>query len=518
MMRRGDRSLSLWRLLFLIAGLTIATSSTIYAVGQHRKELSATSSAPWFASYVDVTATPTYSFDLLGSGTSHRDAVLSFIVASSADSCTPSWGSAYTLDQAGNALDLDRRIARLKQQGGHVAVSFGGQRNHEIAVNCTDADKLYNAYSAVVKRYDITTIDLDIEGPDLTNTAAAARRATALAKLQLDRRHAGKKLAIWLTLPVIPQGMTAEGTEAVSQLLTKKVDLAGLNVMTMDYGQSKPNGQSMQAASETALTESVRQLGILYQSAGIHLNTASVWSKIGATPMAGQNDVQKEIFTLDDARGFNQFVRKHGAGRMSMWSANRDRTCGSNYVDVTTASDSCSGVQQGSSSFAELLASGFDGNLNLSAGIVTKADKVSVALKDDDPAASPYQVWTVSGTYLQGTKVVWHHSVYQAKYYTQGDTPDNPVLQTYQTPWELVGPVLPGEKPIKQATLPEGTYPDWTGTTIYDADQRVLFNGVPYLAKWYNVAQSPAAASSNPTGSPWKALSQAQINDIVKSN
>ena len=109
---------------------------------------------------------------------------------------------------------------------------------------------------------------------------------------------------------------------------------------------------------------------------------------------------------------------------------------------------------------------------------------------------------------------MWHHNVYEAKWWTQGDQPDNPVLQDWQTPWTLLGPVLPGEKPVKQATLPEGTYPEWSGSAEYDTGQRILFKGAPYQAKWWNKGQSPAAASSNPDSSPWAPLTQAQINEI----
>jgi chitinase len=97
----------------------------------------------------------------------------------------------------------------------------------------------------------------------------------------------------------------------------------------------------------------------------------------------------------------------------------------------------------------------------------------------------------------------------------QGNVPDDPVLQPWQTLWELIGPVLPGETPIPQATLPPGTYPDWSGTAIYHAGDRVLFNGVPYQAKWWNTGQSPAAATSDPDNSPWVPLTQAQIDAIL---
>src|SRR5690606_6510770 len=108
---------------------------------------------PWFASYVDVTARPTFAFEQLGS-TAYHDAILSFVVSMPSDACTPTWGGVFTLDTAGSELDLDRRIARLRQQGGNVAVSFGGLKNDELSLKCADEDKLHEAYKSVIERYD----------------------------------------------------------------------------------------------------------------------------------------------------------------------------------------------------------------------------------------------------------------------------------------------------------------------------------------------------------------------------
>lgn len=513
-MRRGSRRLSLWRAALGVIVAAGLVASSVFGVQQWQADRDLISHSPWFAPYVDVTATPTFAFEQMGT-TSNRDAVLSFVVSAPNSACTPSWGGAYTLQQASDSLDLDRRIARLQQQGGSVAISFGGKNNQELAVNCTNQTQLLQAYQSVVDRYNINTIDLDIEGNDLTNTVAGERRAMAIAQLQSTRRKEGKQLAVWVTLPVTPQGLSEDGTNAVAQLLANHVDLAGVNAMTLDYGNSLTAGQNMLTGSESALVSTQRQLGILYQDAGIHLNDSTLWSKIGATPMIGQNDFADEVFTLTDAKAFNQFARSHGVGRMSMWSANRDLTCGSNYVDVKIVSDSCSGVNQGNQTFTSLLSAGFKGDISLSAGIVTTADPTSnTVMAPDNPATSPYQIWSPTGAYLEGTKVVWHHNVYQAKWWTQGDLPDSPVLQSWQTPWELIGPVLPGEKPIPQATLPTGTYPNWSGTTIYNTGDRVLFSGVPYQAKWWNQGQSPAAASSDPDNSPWTPLTQDQINAI----
>lgn len=509
-----ERRLSPWRVSLSIIVLVGIVVGGYFGTRQWQAAQPKGSHEPWFASYVDVTAKPTFAFEQMGEG-ANRDAVLSFIVPSPSDGCTPSWGATYTMDQATGALDLDRRIARLQQQGGSVAVSFGGQLNSELAVTCTDTTKLLAAYKSVIERYNINTIDLDLEGTGLTDPDAAARRAAAIAMLQSQRRAAHKQLAVWVTLPVSASGLAEEGTAAITALLVHRVDITGLNAMTMDYGQSR-GGLSMLKASENALTQTQRQLGVLYQQAGTYLNSATLWAKIGATPMIGQNDDSDEVFKQDDAKGLNEFARSHGMSRMSMWSANRDLACGSNYINLKVVSDSCSGIQQNKQEFASLLSQGFKGDIALSAGAVTTAD-VKAVEKPDDPAHSPYQIWSEVGAYLEGTKVVWHHNVYQAKWWTQGDLPDSPVLQAWQTPWDLIGPVLPGEKPIPQPTLPSGTYPDWSGTDAYDAGQRVLFNGVPYQAKWWSQGSSPAAASSNPDGSPWVPLTQAQVDAVQAS-
>lgn len=509
------RRLSPFRVLLTICMLAVLTYGAFFSYKLWIENQALSAYKSWFAAYVDVTSIPTYDFEQLGA-TSTPNVVLSFIVSSSKDACTPSWGGVYTPNQARVKFDLDRRIARLRQQGGNVAISFGGLLNDELALKCDNEDKLFDAYKSIIDRYDIDTIDLDIEGNELLDSEAGKRRAAVLAKLQNKRRGERKNFAVWLTLPVAPQGLTEDGTNAISQLLANGVDLAGVNLMTMNYSQSRRSDQTMEQASEQALNEVHRQLEVLYKKANIDLNSASLWKKIGATPMIGQNDIQSEVFGLDDAARLNKFAIARGMGRMSMWSANRDIPCGSNYVNVKIVSNSCSGVEQDKLQFAITLSSGFDGILKNSAKAITKEDKDAKALEPDDPEKSPYQIWKEEGAYLQGTKVVWHHNVYEAKWWTQGDTPDNPVLQSWQTPWQLVGPVLPGEKPIKQPTLPSGTYPEWSGTDIYEAGDRILFISVPYQAKWWTQGDSPAAATFNADSSPWIPLTQEQVNKILQ--
>lgn len=511
----SKRRFSTWRLFLVMLILAGLAKGVAWGLNKFAEERLLSTSKPWFAPYVDVTATPLFAFEQpTHDGVNEKNVILSFIVSSKTDACTPTWGGTYNLEEANKELDLDRRIARYRQQEGNVAVSFGGLLNDELAINCKDPELLQNAYESVIAHYSIDTIDFDLEGGAIKDSESLKRRAEVVAKIQKKYRSENKNLAVWLTLPVTPQGLSEDGTKAVAAMLGG-VDLAGVNVMTMDYGTSRSNNQSMKEASVNALNETHRQIGILFSQAGINLSDATLWFKIGATPMIGQNDIAGEIFTLEDAISLNEFLIAKGIARMSMWSANRDIQCGDNYVNVTMVSDSCSGVKQEANAYSDKLGQGFTGKISANSATTTEETPQSVQ-KPDNPEESPYPIWFEKGVYLTGTKVVWHHNVYQAKWWTSGELPDNPVLQSWQTPWQLVGPVLPGEKPIPQLKLPAGTYPNWDGTVIYDVGERVLFNDIPYQAKWWSQGDSPAASTSNPDSSPWILLSREEIEKILK--
>lgn len=505
------RRLSVSRLIIavvVVGALGVGAYVTVSSWGAAR---AAASVDPWFAGYADITATPSLAFES-PDNEAGRDVVLSFIVAGTDTPCTPSWGTFYSLDEAAESLDLDRRVARVKQLGGEVVVSFGGAINDELSTSCTEPRKLVSAYADVLDHYDVSTIDLDVEGVNLTDAAAGERRAAAIATLQADRRADDQGLAVWLTLPVAPSGLTEDGTTAVAQMLEAGVDLAGVNLMTMDYGDRDAT-ESMAQTSIKALAATHRQMLTLYDRADMPLSEETMWTKMGATPMIGQNDVRAEVFSLQDAADLQAFATEKRLARLSMWSLNRDRTCSSNYADLTRVSDSCSGIDQDGQSFASILGEGFTGRPQ-SAGLATTTPEPIAEVAVDDPATSPYPIWAVAGTYVKDTKIVWHGNVYQAKYWTQGDLPDDPVLQSTETPWTLIGPVLPGDAPYVQPSLPVGTYPAWDGAAVYRAGERVLLGTVPFEAKYYSQGDSPEAAALSPDASPWRPLTVAEIATV----
>lgn len=316
--------------------------------------------APWFAGYVDVTVPSTYEVDRPPTPEAAK-AVLSFIVASEEAACEPSWGGRYSLDGAGTTFHLDERLARLRDRGGEVVVSFGGQRGDELATTCTDPEELAAAYRSVLERYRVGTIDLDIEGDDLDDSSAGVRRAEVIARLQRER-DSGDPLRVWVTLPVTPDGLTERGRTAVAQMLDADVRLAGVNIMTMNYSSSRMAGQTMLEASVQAAEGAHRQLSETYGRHGEPLDAGQLWNKVGLTPMIGVNDVPGEIFDLEAARALNEFARSRGIGRISLWSLNRDRACGSAESDAAQPSNTCSGMDQDPGDFSVTLGTGFPGS------------------------------------------------------------------------------------------------------------------------------------------------------------
>jgi chitinase len=508
----AGKRLSLWRLLLGVGAVSVVAVGGVFGVRWVAAQAVVQSfDDPWFAAYVDVTLTPTYDFGD-PADESEASVVLAFLTApTGGQACEPSWGGAYSLSDAARDLDLDRRIARLRDAGGDVVLSFGGAAGVELATACDTADQTRAAYAAAIDRYDVEVIDLDVENDDLADDAAAQRRAEAVAQLQETR-----DLQVWLTLPVSPTGLTADGIDQVRQFLAAGVDLAGVNAMTMDYGVDL-DGRSMAAVNDSALEGLHAQLDALYAEVDDAQADAVLWAKIGTTPMIGQNDIPAEVFTLADAEAVNASAHAQGLGRVSMWSLNRDRSCSDNYAVTSVVSNLCSGVDQGDLTFAGVLDAGFSAP---AARATTTGSPSPTASQEpttpvDDPATSPYPIWGENTRYLAGTKTVWHGNVYEAKWWTQGDQPDDPLTVAADSPWTLIGPVLPGEKPYEIPTVPEGTYDEWDGAADYEAGDRVEFEGLPFEAKWWTSGDSPAAIGDDPDGSPWRALTAAEVAEVA---
>lgn len=379
--------------------------------------------APWFAGYVDVTATPSYTFEST-TGNAYNNVVLGFITA---NDCTPSWGGYYSLDEAQAQLDLDSRIVQTERSSRTVTISLGGQKGQELATSCARADLVTNAYRELVERYHVSSLDFDIEGDNFTPDAAT-RRAQAVAELLAEHKE---PLTISLTLPVDAHGLTRQGLAQIDAFLNAGVVPASVNLMTMDFNvrstrtnQSELIKQALNAAHDQYTTALYRH-GKLFAS-------HQVWQLLGATVLIGQNDTPGEYFTVDNAREINTFALQAGLGRLSMWSLNRDQQCGENFTNSNQLRTFCSSVQQGNGEFAHTLAQGFRGI----PGVL-----VSETPRHTPSHPSAYPTWNGENTYKHGDKVIWKGYIYEALTPNHGQQPDS-VNTDNSSPWRVIGPTL----------------------------------------------------------------------------
>ncbi|MEX6430620.1 hypothetical protein [Ferrimicrobium sp.] len=447
----------------------------------------------FFAPYVDTTLTPTYQFQDANQNVA-KQTILGFITAPPSGTCTPSWGGYYSIASAESQINLTRRLVEYQNLGGTAIISFGGQRGRHLSTVCTSPSALASVYSQVISTYHTPAIDLDTEGSALNDFAAMNRRAQALRLLESQY----PKLQVWLTLPVATNGLQENALGVVRTMLTHRVRLAGINVMTMDYGVPTSN---MAATIESSLKATELQLANEFTHHGLHLTAKQIFNRMGATVEIGQNSDYGEIFTTSDARSLAAFVLRNSLRRLSMWSLNRDAPCPTAFGNQEIYSNTCSGTQQSSLQFSNIFNHALTGSITNRHQVILAPNDIST-----NPANAPYPIWQPNFPYPEHYKVVWNGYVYQAKYYNQGTQPTQTYQYSFQTPWLLIGPVLKTDHAPSIPKLPPGTYPAWNAKQAYSTGANVEIGGEGYQAKYYNQGDNPTAALINPSTSPWKPL------------
>ncbi|AEV89038.1 cellulose-binding family II protein [Actinoplanes sp. SE50] len=270
----------------------------------------------------------------LAGGGNVKSFSLAFVTASG---CKASWFGAFDP----RARQFADQIGAIRSAGGDVKVSFGGATGVELAQACTSTSALQAEYQAVVDAYDLKYIDLDIEGAASADTASINRRSTALAGLQ----KANPGLKISLTLPVLPEGLTADGLNVVKSAKNAGVDLDLVNIMAMDYGRS---GQDYGDLAIQAVKSTKDQIRSIYGN-----SDAAAFKMVGVTPMIGKND-DSGTFSQSDARDLVAFANANHVGFVSFWEMQRDKNA------CQGALFQCTNISQTAFEFSKIFA-GFKG-------------------------------------------------------------------------------------------------------------------------------------------------------------
>ena len=257
---------------------------------------------------------------------------LAFIIGNADGSCQATWGGRTPLAQE---TALRAAIDQLRAQGGDVLISFGGEAGKELALNCATREALAAQYQAVIDKYNVKALDMDIEGTAIKNPVSVDRRNAALASIQA----ANPGIQVSYTLPVNPTGLAPTGVALLNSAMAHNMKIAVVNLMTMDYGGSADPLQ-MGPHAISAVNGATAQM----LDNGIR-------ARLGIIPMIGNNDVKPEVFTLADAKLVADWAQANPVVmRLSMWSVGRDNGCAPGAVR-----GQCSGVPQQAYDFSKIL-------------------------------------------------------------------------------------------------------------------------------------------------------------------
>lgn len=233
------------------------------------------------------------------------------------------WGGYYDLSEKGNDgyqyLGIKKAIEDVRDRGGDVIISFGGQLGNSPWTDSQNVDKLEQMYLEVIEAYSPKRIDLDIEetNQDYDNNFANAK---AIRRVQ---EKTGVEVS--LTLPIMPYGWDAKQLNLIRAYIGAGVELKMINSMTMCYGINLVGtNESFGEASIRALQNANYQLVQLFEEFGITMSSEWAYKLMGATVDIGYENSDNPVFTVAETKQVAEFCKENNIGMYSYWCINRD--------------------------------------------------------------------------------------------------------------------------------------------------------------------------------------------------
>jgi hypothetical protein len=291
----------------------------------------------------------TDSISTIASQSGAKYLTLAFLETLGKTSCTLAWNGVSSQTVTSGRYLSD--IATLRASGGDVIPSFGGwsadQGGTEIGDSCKDVNAIATAYEQVVTTYEVSRLDMDIEGRSLTKTDGIDRRNKAIKILQTWAAANGRQLTISYTLPTSATGLEASGKAVLENAKANGVRIDIVQPMVFDYYDRTTTDMG------TAAINAVTGLRAYLQTLLPGKTDAQYWSMIGLTIMNGIDDYPRktEVTTLAHAQQILSFAQSKGMSVLSMWAIQRDNGgCPGNG-----GANNCSGIVQNTWDFSHIL-------------------------------------------------------------------------------------------------------------------------------------------------------------------
>jgi chitinase len=360
--------------------------------------------ANWYnaAPYVMPLANNPPSLTTVMSASGAKAFTLAFVVADSG--CTPAWETDGSLDDVSADTQVGPIISAIRAAGGDVVVSFGGYGGTKLGQTCGTPQATAAAEQAVVSKYGLKALDFDLEEPEYENATAINNELGAAQILQANNADLYESI----TIPGTTSGTGYFGQQLLNNAKTLGYTPNNYAIMPFDGGFSG-------ASSQISALQSFNT--ILMNTFGWSSSTA--YAHEGISSMNGRTD-SGEYFYQADFQTVLSFVESNHLARYTFWSANRDRQC--NPPDNNgTLSGTCSSVPQSDWDFTKVIVQ-FAG-VTPPTPTPTSTSGTTPTPTSTGGSCSGVAAWSASAVYVSPNQVTYNGSLWQAKWWTQGDTP-----------------------------------------------------------------------------------------------
>jgi chitinase len=386
----------------LAAGATITLAATGGTASAAAQPHAAALAGNWYAAapYVMPLDNNPPNLPQVMAATGQKSFELAFVLSDGG--CSAAWDGS-TSQEVASDTTVAGIVNSVRAAGGDVSVSFGGFNGTKLGQVCGSAAATAAAEQAVIDKYSLHAIDLDLEEPEYENTTAIDNEIGAAQILQ--RNNPGLYISI-----------TTAGTSAGTGFFGQNVltTAKGLGFTPDNFSIMPFDGGFNGASSQTAALDAFHTL--LMNTFG--WDSATAFAHEGVSSMNGRTD-SAEFFSQTDFQTVLTYAETNHLGRYTFWSLNRDRQC-TPPDNNGSLSGTCSSVPQADWDFTR-----FDVQF---AGATPPATTTTAPPTTTTPPAgggtcAAVTAWNATTAYVGGSEVSSGGHEWTAKWWTFGDTP-----------------------------------------------------------------------------------------------
>jgi hypothetical protein len=260
---------------------------------------------------------------------------MAFMLADNSTTCSPLWDGDRSLTSGPDVTAINN----IRAAGGDVIVSFGGASGDKLGNVCTSASALAGAYQKVINTYHLKAIDIDIEAGEVSNSTVRQRVIDALKTIKANNPG----IVTIVTLGTSPSGPGGPELDMIHRGAVSGLNNDVWGIMPFDFGgHSGTMAQATVSAAEGLKNSLKSEYGYSDSVAYAHM---------GISSMNGHTDESDEVVSITDFRNILSYAQTHHIARLTFWSLNRDRQCGSGLDP-----DACSGVTQAQFDYTKVFA------------------------------------------------------------------------------------------------------------------------------------------------------------------